>query len=255
MKTPARSPHTQPVRHIRLRLPGVGRSCISYRPPQRVAGSKQPTPPWIVFSPGALTTPGDYRVLLGELTAAGAAVLTLDYRWPLLFAGDAAEARRAILAARRLLRGQLPARGLARHRLPPAPTGRRRAAAPLRILGYSLGGWVLSAGFGQGFGGRPVEWVLLGVSSLQEPWHKPATRRARVRLLAGSEDGVVNPAGLEGLAAALGSPVEWLPGVNHFGLLAARVGAPEFRARDRATRLDQRACAARIARQILGKAR
>jgi hypothetical protein len=245
-----------PIRHLSLRLPAVGRVRVSHRPPRTAvdAGTshRHRTPPaWIIFSPGALTGPADYDTLIGALTAAGAAVLTLDYDWPRLFAGEAPELGRATRAAELLLRGQLPARGIARHRLPPLPTRRRGSGPPLRILGYSLGAHVLSAAFQQDFRGRPVELVLLGASNLREPWRAPSPARIRVRVLAGSEDGVVDPAGLEALAAAFDTQVEWLAGVNHFGLLAPTVGAPEFRARDRATTLSQRACAEAIARQVL----
>jgi hypothetical protein len=248
------------LRHLSLRLPGVGRVRISSRPP---AGSRNPVrapgssgrrePAWIIFSPGALTRPGDYPELLAALTAAGAAVLTLDYDWPALFAGEAGETARAWRAADRLLRRQLPARGLAMHRLPPMPSGRlRRSAPPLRILGYSLGGHVLSAGFQRRSSGRDLEIILLGASNLREPWRPPASKRLRMRLLAGTEDGVISLSGLAQLAVALDTPVEWLADVNHFGILDPRIGAPAFRARDHAIKLSARQCAERIARQVLG---
>jgi hypothetical protein len=250
---PARPAAGSAVRHLSLRLPGLGRLCISHRPPRSTApasaGRRRPAPPWIIFSPGALTRPADYAALLGALTAAGAAVLTLDYDWPKLFAGDTAELGRAGRAADRLLRGQLPSGGLARHRLPAAPP-RRNRHRPLRILGYSLGGHVLSAAFQRRFAGRPVEFVLLGTSNLREPWRRPGAARVRLRLIAGSEDGVIDPTGLAALAAAFDTPVEWLAGVNHFGLLAPGVGAAQFRSRDRTTNLSTRACAERIARQL-----
>ncbi|WP_462329195.1 alpha/beta fold hydrolase [Thiohalocapsa halophila] len=254
----------RPLRHHSVRLPGLGRVTISHRPPptartpaadQGPAGA--PRNPrdrthWIIFSPGALTRAKDYPELLDALTAAGAAVLTLDYDWPKLFAGDAAELAKPTRAAGRLERGELPARGLARHGLPaPLPRRRGRQAPPLRILGYSLGGWVLSAGFAEHRHGQPLEIGLLGASTLREPWQPPSRRRQRVRLLAGTEDGVIDPKALEQLAASFATDVEWLDGVSHFGLLADAVGAADFRARDRTTGLTRRQCAERIARQLL----
>ena len=246
------------LRHVPLRLAGLGRVRISQRVAVRrgaadtPAGGRCRRRPWIVFSPGALTRPGDYPELLDALTATGAVVLTLDYRWPALFRDDAAETTRAWRVVRRLRRRQLPARGLGAHRLP-APPARRTGPAtpPLAILGYSLGGWVLSGGFQRPTHGRPLSIVLLGASSLHEPWRAPASKLIRIRLLAGTEDGVVDPAGLARLAEAFHAPIEWLPGVNHFGLLHHHVGSPQFRSRDRATRLSARQCAERIARQVL----
>lgn len=239
----------RPIRHRSLRLPGLGRVRISHRPPRLVGGRPRP---WIIFSPGALTSPRDYPELLGALTAAGAAVLSMDYHWPKLFVGDAAELAKPMRAARRLQQGRLPARGLARHGLPAPPRrGLRGKTPPLRILGYSLGGWVLSAGLGEQTRGQPLEIVLLGASTLREPWQPSSRRRHRVRLLAGTEDGVIDPKALEQLAAAFATDIEWLDAVNHFGLLADAVGAADFRARDRTTRLTRRQCAERIARRLL----
>jgi hypothetical protein len=259
---PPRQRH--PIRHRTLRLPGLGRIRISHRPPRTAPAPAAHNPsaaatatrhraqPWIIFSPGALTRPADYPELLGALTAAGAVVLTLDYEWPKLFTGDTAELARPLRALRRLRGGGLPARGLARHSLP-LPPGRRRSRRdpPLRILGYSLGGWVLSAGFGERGADERLEIALLGTSTLREPWQPPNRRQQRIRLLAGTEDGVIDPAALARLADAFATDIEWLDGVNHFGLLADRVGAPDFRARDRATRLTRRQCAERVARQML----
>ena len=133
------------------------------------------------------------------------------------------------------------------------PSGRlRRSAPPLRILGYSLGGHVLSAGFQRRSSGRDREVILLGTSNLREPWRPPASKRLRMRLLAGTEDGVISPSGLAQLAMALDTPVEWLADVNHFGILDPRIGAPAFRAQDHATKLSVHQCAERIARQVLG---
>jgi len=251
------------IRHRSVRLPGLGRITISHRPPltgRRAAADQGPAAAlrnprgrthWIIVSPGALTRAKDYPELLSALTAAGAAVLTLDYDWPKLFAGDAAELAKPTRAARRLERGRLPARGLARHGLPaPLPCRRGRKAPPLRILGYSLGGWVLSAGFAEHRHGQPLEIDLLGASNLREPW-QPPSRRQRVRLLAGTEDGLIDPKALEQLATAFATAIEWLDGVNHFGLLDERIGAPDFRARDGATRLTRRQCAERVARRLL----
>jgi hypothetical protein len=252
------------VRHRRLRLPGLGRVLISHRAPRSppTAGADSApaaaphtprrAPPWIIFSPGALTRPGDYPQLLAALTAAGAAVLTLDYHWPRLFAGDAAELRKPMRAVRRLRSGRLPARGLAGNSLPPPPRSRGGAKAPpIRILGYSLGGWALAAGFDAPTHGRSLEIALLGASTLREPWQPPNRRRQRVRLLAGTEDGVIDSAALSRLAQAFATEIEWLDGVNHFGLLNDAVGAPDFRARDRTTRLSRRRCAERVARRLL----
>ncbi|MCG6939905.1 MAG: hypothetical protein LJE69_01465 [Thiohalocapsa sp.] len=236
------------LRHLRLRLPGLGRVRVS----QRLPVSRRTARPWIIFSPGALTGPADYPELLDALTARGTVVLTLDYRWPALFRNEPAETSRAWRAAQRLRRRQLPARGLASGRLPATSAGgAARSAPPLRILAYSLGGWVLSAGFQRRADGQPLEIVLLGASSLHEPWRPPTSRQVRIRLLAGTEDGVVDPAGLQQLADAFHTRIEWLPGVNHFGILDERIGSPDFRARDRATELSARQCAERIARQVL----
>jgi hypothetical protein len=242
-------------RHLSLRLPGVGRVRISQRaanrPGDTATAGRRARRPWIIFSPGALTRPGDYPELLDALTATGAAVLTLDYRWPALIHGDAAETSRAWRAARRLRRGQLPARGLAQRRPPPPPASRPGPTAPpLRILGYSLGGWVLSTGFHHPAHGRPLEILLLGTSNLREPWRAPSSKQVRLRVLAGTEDGVIDRGGLQRLADAFGSRIEWLAGVNHFGLLHRHAGSPRFRGRDHATRLSTRACAERVARQV-----
>jgi hypothetical protein len=256
------SGHRGPIRHRSLRLPGLGRVRISHRPPRTAPpGSKHPAAalaprrraqPWIIFSPGALTRPADYPELLATLTAAGAVVLTLDYEWPKLFTGDAAELARPLRAVRRLRSGGLPARGLARHGLP-MPPGRRgsRRDPPLRMFGYSLGGWVLSTVFGERGRSERLETVILGASSLREPWQPPNLRRHRVRLMAGTEDRVIDHVALAQLADAFATHIEWLHGVNHFGLLDDRVGAHDFRARDLATRLTRRQCAERIAHQLL----
>ena len=248
-----------PLRHLPLRLPGLGRVRISQRLPIRRGDASAADTrrhierPWIIFSPGALTRPADYPELLDALTAAGAVVLTLDYRWPALFRNEATETSRAWRAVRRLRRRQLPARGLAAHRLPTPPARRPDVSAPpLRILGYSLGGWVLSRGFQRPTDGRPLSIVLLGTSSLHEPWRAPVSKQVRIRLLAGTEDGVIDPSGLQQLADALHTRIEWLPGVNHFGLLHRHIGSPQFRSRDRATRLTARQCAERIAGQLMG---
>ncbi len=253
-----------PFTRLSLLLPGIGRVRTSARPPADSrnavlapgSSSRRREPAWITFSPGALTRPGDYPELLAALTATGAAVLTLGYDWPALFTGEAVKAVKAAKAWRaadRLLRRQLPARGLAMHRLPPIPSGRlRRSAPPLRILDYSLGGHVLSTGFQHRSSGRDQEIILLGTSNLREPWRPPASKRLRMRLLAGTKDGVFSLSGLAQLAAALDAPVEWLANVNHFGILDPGIGAPAVRARDHATKLSAHQCAERIARQVLG---
>ncbi|MGD9298163.1 MAG: hypothetical protein PVG09_00540 [Thiohalocapsa sp.] len=253
-----------PMRHRSFRPPGLGRIRISHRPPRTapappgsnppaaVISTRRRAQPWIVFSPGALTRSGDYPELLGALTAAGAVVLTLDYDWTKLFAGDSVELAKPMRAIRRLQSGRLPARGLARHGLPVPPgSRRRRRGPPLRLLGYSLGGWVLSAGFAESKRGQPLEIVLLGTSTLREPWEPPKRRQHRMRLVAGTEDGVIDRDALARLAAAFATEIEWLDGVNHFGLLNDRVGAPAFRARDQTTRLTRRQCAERIACQLV----
>lgn len=260
---PPRS-HRHPICHRALRLPGLGRIRISHQPTRTAPATPSSSPPaaaiatrrgaqpWIIFSPGALTRPTDYPELLGALTAAGAVVLTLRYHWPKLFADDAAELAKPMRAVRRLQHGRLPARGLARNALPAPP--RRRLGGktpPLRILGYSLGGWLLSAGFGEHTRGQALEIVLLGTSNLRQPWQRPSRRRQRIRLLAGTEDGVIDPEALQHLAAAVAADIEWLDGVNHFGLLADAVGAPDFRARDHIIHLSHRQCAQRIARRLL----
>ncbi len=245
------------LRHLSLRLPGLGRIRISQRLPIRRGDAstsdahRRGERPWIIFSPGALTRAADYPELLDALTAGGAVVLTLNYRWPALFRNDAAETTRAWRAVRRLRRRQLPARGVASRRVPTPPGSRPALSAPpLRILGYSLGGWVLSTGFQRPTDGRPLSIVLLGTSSLHEPWRAPVSKQVHIRLLAGTEDGVIDPVGLQQLADALHTRIEWLPGVNHFGLLHRHIGSPQFRSRDRATRLTARQCAERIASRL-----
>lgn len=58
----------QPLAHLSLRLPGIGRVRISARPPAGSrnavlapgSSSRRREQAWIIFSPGALTRPGDY---------------------------------------------------------------------------------------------------------------------------------------------------------------------------------------------------